>query len=70
LERVCSQNGYPKAIRVDQGSEFITHNLDLWDHAKGVTLDFSWHGKPTDNALIERCASRPFGSTATSLLYV
>ena len=27
LEQACSQIGYPKAIRVDQGSEFISHNL-------------------------------------------
>ena len=53
LEQACSQIGYPKAIRVDQGSEFISHNLDLWAYAKGVTLDFSRPGKPTDNAFIE-----------------
>lgn len=53
LEQACSQVGYPKAIRVDQGSEFISHNLDLWAYAKGVTLDFSRPGKPTDNAFIE-----------------
>lgn len=30
LERVCRTAGYPKAIRVDQGSEFISRDLDLW----------------------------------------
>lgn len=29
LERVCAVTGYPKAIRVDQGSEFISRDLDL-----------------------------------------
>ena len=29
LERVCRQVGYPSAIRVDQGSEFISRDLDL-----------------------------------------
>lgn len=29
LERVCRQVGYPKTIRVDQGSEFISRDLDL-----------------------------------------
>lgn len=45
--------GYPKTIRVDQGSEFISRDLDLWAYTRGVTLDFSRPGKPTDNAYIE-----------------
>ena len=53
LERVCSRIGYPRTIRVDNGSEFISRDLDLWAYAKGVTLDFSRPGKPTDNAYIE-----------------
>ncbi len=53
LERVCAELGYPKTIRVDQGSEFISRDLDLWAYANGVTLDFSRPGKPTDNAFIE-----------------
>jgi len=39
LERIC-RNGYPKMIRVDPGSEFISRDMDLWAYAKGVTLDF------------------------------
>lgn len=53
LERVCRADGYPKTIRVDNGSEFISRDLDLWAYARGVTLDFSRPGKPTDNAYIE-----------------
>ena len=53
LEEVCKQIGYPKTIRVDQGSEFISKELDLWAYTRGVTLDFSRPGKPTDNAFIE-----------------
>ena len=53
LERVCAKLGYPRTIRVDQGSEFVSRVLDLWAYAKGVTLDFSRPGKPTDNAFIE-----------------
>ncbi len=53
LERVCGEAGYPKAIRVDQGSEFVSRDLDLWAYRHGVTLDFSRPGKPTDNAFIE-----------------
>jgi putative transposase len=53
LERACTQIGYPKAIRVDQGTEFVSRDLDLWAYTNGVTLDFSRPGKPTDNAFIE-----------------
>ena len=28
LEKTCAKLGYPKAIRVDQGSEFISRDLD------------------------------------------
>ena len=53
LDRVCRGTGYPKTIRVDQGSEFISREMDLWAYQRGVTLDFSHPGKPTDNAFIE-----------------
>jgi putative transposase len=53
LERVCAKVGYPKTIRVDEGTEFVSRDLDLWAYAKGVTFDFSRPGKPTDNAYIE-----------------
>jgi putative transposase len=53
LERVCGTVGYPRTIRVDQGSEFVSRDPDLWAYSKGVTLDFSRPGKPTDNAFIE-----------------
>jgi putative transposase len=53
LDRVCREMGYPAAIRVDQGSEFISRDLDLWAYQNNVTLDFSRPGKPTDNAFIE-----------------
>ena len=66
LKRLCSEVGYPASIRVDQGSEFISSDLDLWAYTRNVTLDFSRPGKPTDNAFIERLASPAFGSTASS----
>jgi putative transposase len=53
LEGVCKVMGYPAAIRVDQGSEFVSRDLDLWAYQNNVTLDFSRPGKPTDNAFIE-----------------
>ena len=53
LERATQVTGDPKTIRFDNGPEFISRELDLWAYMKGVTLDFSRPGKPTDNAYIE-----------------
>jgi len=53
LEGVCKEVGFPATIRVDQGTEFVSCDLDLWADRRGVTLDFSRPGKPTDNAFIE-----------------
>jgi putative transposase len=53
LQKVCAKIGYPKTICVDQGSEFVSRDLDLWAYTNGVTLNFSRPGKPTDNAFIE-----------------
>lgn len=58
LERVGRQVGFPATIRVDQGTEFVSRDLDLWAYQRGVTLDFSRPGKPTDNAFIEAFNSR------------
>lgn len=58
LELVCKRIGYPKTIRVDNGSEFISRDLDLWTYANNVTLDFSRPGKPTDNGFIEAFNSK------------
>lgn len=53
LELACRKHGYPKSIRVDNGPEFISKNIDLWAYQNDVILDFSRPGKPTDNAFIE-----------------
>jgi putative transposase len=53
LERVGREHGFPKAIRVDQGTEFVSRDLDLWAYQRGVALDFSRPGKPTDTDVVE-----------------
>jgi len=53
LERVTRVHGMPRTIRVDNGPEFISKELDLGAWMSGVRLDFSRPGKPTDNAFIE-----------------
>ena len=58
LERVCGRLGYPTTIRVGNGSEFISRDLDLWAYANDVTLDFFRPGKLTDNGFIEAFNSK------------
>lgn len=53
LDEAKKEYGIPKCIKVDNGPEFISKELDLWAFTNGVTLDFSRPGKPTDNAFIE-----------------
>jgi transposase InsO family protein len=53
LERARRQYGLPKVVRVDQGSQFTSKELDLWAYTNHITLDFSHPGKPTDNAYVE-----------------
>ncbi len=56
--RLCRRIGYLETIRVDQGGEFISRDMDFWAYQRGVTLDFSRPGKPTDNGFIEAFNSK------------
>lgn len=53
LEGVAQERGYPKAIQVDNGPEFISRAVDQWAYAHGVALHFIEPGKPVQNAFIE-----------------
>lgn len=53
LDEVVKAHGSPESIKVDNGPEFISKEVDLWAYSHGVKLDFSRPGKPTDNAFIE-----------------
>jgi putative transposase len=58
LQKAILRHGKPKVIKVDNGPEFICKELDLWAYSNQVRLDYSRHGKPTDNAFIESFNSR------------
>jgi putative transposase len=53
LNWIAATRGSPATIKVDNGSEFISRVMDRWAYERGVELDFSRPGKPTDNAKIE-----------------
>jgi putative transposase len=58
LEDVASQFGYPAALRVDSGPEFIASALEQWALENDVELIFIQPGKPTQNPFIESFNSR------------
>ena len=58
LERITRKHGFPQRIKVDNGPEFISKDLDRWAYWNHVELDFSRPGRPSDNALVEAFNSR------------
>ena len=77
-EKVCGEIGYPKTVRVDNGSAFISCDMDLSAYQKDITLvrrgartggtlrgSLSRPGMPTDNV---RSCPRTDGGLTTSLI--
>lgn len=55
LERLKDTRALPEMIRMDNGPEFISKELDLWCSKENIRLHFIQPGKPMQNAFIERC---------------
>ena len=53
LDRVLAAGVTPRSITVDHGTEFTSRALEDWAYARGVALDVTRPGKPTDNSHIE-----------------
>ncbi len=53
LEPVVLQRGAPRAITMDNGSEFASRVMDAWAYRHGIQLDFIRPGKPVENGFIE-----------------
>lgn len=53
LSALKTRNRKPRAITVDNGSEFVSKELELWAYTSGVLLDFIRPGKPVENGYIE-----------------
>jgi len=53
LDQVISRTGIPLSITVDHGTEFTSKALEEWAYQRGVKLDFTHPGKPTENGHIE-----------------
>jgi putative transposase len=53
LDRIIEHTGTPVSITVDHGTEFTSKALEEWAYLRGVKLDFTHPGKPTENGHIE-----------------
>ena len=54
LERIIEWRGKPKAIRCDNGPEYISSALVNWAEKQDIRLEYIQPGKPQQNAYIER----------------
>lgn len=58
LERICAVCGRPRRVRVDQGREFTSKDVNFWARKNGVVMGFSRPGKLTDDAFAAAFNSR------------
>ncbi len=54
LEQLSQWRGVPKALRMDNGPELLSHVLVEWCQSKDIELRYIQPGKPNQNAFIER----------------
>lgn len=54
MEQIKSWRGLPRAIRCDNGPEFIAQSFSDWCKANDIELRYIQPGKPNQNAFIER----------------
>ncbi len=53
LNQIVGGRGLPRTIKTDNGSEFISKVMDKWAYERGIEMDFSRPGMPTDDAGVE-----------------
>ena len=54
LDRVIEWRGKPRALRCDNGPEYVSASVIAWAAKKGIRLDYIQPGKPQQNAYVER----------------
>ena len=54
LEQIISWRGKPRVIRMDNGPEYTSKDLEIWAVAEGVSLQHIQPGKPMQNGYVER----------------
>lgn len=54
LNQVIEWRGQPKAIRCDNGPEYVGHQVMAWAKKRSIELQYIQPGKPQQNAYVER----------------
>jgi len=54
LRQIIGWRGRPKAIRCDNGPEYLSAAIIEWARQYGIRLDYIQPGKPQQNAYVER----------------
>ena len=58
MEKLKYDRSVPARIYCDNGLKFVSGMMDQWAYSNGVKIEFSWLGKPTDNAVVESFNAR------------
>ena len=53
LNSIAFRRPLPQLLKTDNGSEFAGKMLDKWVYERGIRIDFSRPGTPTDNVTVE-----------------
>lgn len=53
LNSIALRRPLPQLLKTDNGSEFAGKMLDKWVYERGIRIDFSRPGTPTDNVPVE-----------------
>lgn len=54
LQQIIQWRGIPRALRCDNGPEYLSEALTQWAHSRGIRIEYIQPGKPQQNAYIER----------------
>ena len=54
LDQIIEWRGKPKAIRCDNGPEYVSGQLMAWAQQRGILLQYIQPGKPQQNAYYQR----------------
>jgi len=53
LNSIALRRSLPQLLKTDNGCEFTRKMLDRWVDDRGIRINFSRQGRPTDNATVE-----------------